>query len=101
MAAPGTNAFTMSIVIDQLFATVAVDQPLDAAYTYVVPPEMVKDIRMGSRVTVPLGRSNRLTPATVLSLSKTPPEAAKGREKVEVVEEESLFEPAGGGGGGR
>src|ERR1035437_9186280 len=79
---------------DSLFATVALDQPLDSAYTYLVPAEFVRDIRVGSRVTVPLGRSNRLTPATVLALSNEPPPPIENQKlKIEIPPEESLFEP--------
>ncbi len=57
----------------QLFATVAVDSPLDATYTYAIPPRLRGEVVVGSRVTVPLGRGNRLEQATVLSVSNEPP----------------------------
>ncbi len=79
---------------DSLFATVAVDQPVDGTYTYRVPAEMRRDVRAGSRVTVPLGRGNRMIAGTVMGVSE------KGPEMVEEVaaegtisgETESLFE---------
>ncbi len=77
-----------------MFATVAVDQPVDGTYTYLVPADMRRDVRAGVRVTVPLGRGNRMTAGTVMSVSE------KGPEIVEEVvvegtisgETESLFE---------
>jgi primosomal protein N' (replication factor Y) len=73
----------------QLFATVAVDQPVDATYTYLVPRALRRNVQTGSRVIVPLGRGNRLTPATVLSLSAEVPTFAR---PAEVTDEGSLFE---------
>ena len=74
-----------------LFATVAVDQPVDATYTYGVPDILTREIRIGSRVIVPLGRGNRMVSATVLGLSDVPPKV----EPAETVEtEESLFDSA-------
>ncbi len=68
---------TMSPAAPSLYATVAVDQPLDATYTYLVPTALQRNVRSGSRVTVPLGRSNRPTPATILSLSTTAPQSSE------------------------
>src|ERR1043165_900825 len=86
----------MSSTKPTLFATVAVDQPVDATYTYAVPPEWHKQISVGSRVTVPLGRGNRLEPATVLALSDQPPALpAKDPKPKPVIETEpELFESA-------
>jgi primosomal protein N' (replication factor Y) len=77
-----------------VFATVAVDQPLDRTYSYVVPPKFAALVRPGVRVTVPLGRGNRLSPATVLSLSDTPPVAlpAPAEAPAPSEEEQSLFQ---------
>jgi primosomal protein N' (replication factor Y) len=72
----------MSTPLTTLYATVAVDQPLDATYTYLVPPSLAKDTHRGSRVTVPLGRSNRPTPATILNLSPTPPAIENEQSKI-------------------
>ena len=63
----------------QLYATVAIDQPVDATYTYVVPTELRGAVVVGSRVTVPLGRGNRLEQATVLAVSAEEPEKHETR----------------------
>ncbi|MGN6368768.1 MAG: replication restart helicase PriA [Phycisphaerae bacterium] len=76
------------------YATVALDQPVDTTYTYLIPPQFQKDAHPGSRITVPLGRSNRPTPATILSISdKAPelPEFENRKSKIENAAEESLF----------
>ena len=86
---------TMSTPSPDLFATVALDQPVDATYTYSVPAQFHRDANPGSRVTVPLGRSNRPTPATILSLSTTPPELPpieNRKSKIENDPEPSLFQ---------
>ncbi len=99
----GTTIRLMPDAEKTLFATVAIDQPVDHTYSYRVPPSLVRQIRAGSRVTVPLGRGNRLTPATVLSLSETPPQAALSAAKTEnaadPLDQSSLFVPVEAGGG--
>ncbi|HVT83250.1 MAG TPA: primosomal protein N' [Phycisphaerae bacterium] len=81
---------------DPLFATVAVDSPLDATYTYAIPARLSREVAPGSRVTVPLGRGNRLEQATVLSISDAPPAGIKKDEpKTEPADEELLFGPDG------
>ncbi|HVX85270.1 MAG TPA: primosomal protein N' [Phycisphaerae bacterium] len=77
-----------------LYATVAVDQPLDATYTYVVPAALRREVRAGSRVVAPLGRGNRLTQATVLSLSSEAPDFARA-PAAEQGAEELLFSASG------
>jgi primosomal protein N' (replication factor Y) (superfamily II helicase) len=83
---------------DHLFATVAVDQPVDATYTYAVLEQIRRIIRVGSRVTVPLGRGNRLEQATVLELSSTPPAPVENQKsgvaKIENQDTPLLFDPA-------
>ncbi len=66
---------------------------MDAAYTYAVPEGLRRQVQLGSRVVVPLGRGNRLSPGTVLGLSMTAPvvEPLAAVEKVE--EEGNLFMP--------
>ena len=63
------------------YATVAVDQPVDAAYTYGIPEQWRRELGIGSRVMVPLGRGNRLTAGTVLELLDEPPAAVKERQQ--------------------
>ncbi len=76
----------------QLYATVAIDQPVDATYTYVVPTELRGAVVVGSRVTVPLGRGNRLEQATVLAVSAEEPEKHETRNaKRETMDEPELF----------
>ena len=86
---------TMSTTSPDLFATVALDQPVDATYTYLIPAQFQKDAKPGSRVTVPLGRGNRPTPATILSISNTPPELPRIENRKSKIKnpEASLFQP--------
>ncbi|HTV48787.1 MAG TPA: primosomal protein N' [Phycisphaerae bacterium] len=51
------------------FALVAVDQAIDALLTYAVPQEFTELVHPGSRVLVPLGKSNRMVSGTVLRLT--------------------------------
>ena len=90
-AGAGTNARVMPENANQWFATVAVDQPVDVAYTYRIPGDLRRQVQAGSRVTVPLGRGNRLAQATVLSVSDEPPRGLQ--EAVFASEEDAtLFE---------
>ncbi len=83
----------MSTASQDLFATVALDQPVDAAYTYLIPAQFQRDAKPGNRVTVPLGRSNRPTPATILTISTTPPELPIENRKSKIENPEaSLFQ---------
>jgi primosomal protein N' (replication factor Y) len=82
----------LPMTTEPLFATVAIDQPVDRTYTYLVPLRYRREALAGARVTVPLGKSNRETPATILSLSTTPPELPKHEEAEPSAEEASLFE---------
>ncbi len=41
-----------------LFADIVFDRPLDHAYTYAVPPELVERIAVGKRVEAPFGRGD-------------------------------------------
>ncbi len=81
-----------------LYATVAVDEPVDAEYTYRIPPDMRHEVHRGSRVMVPLGGGNRLTAATILSLSADPPQFITKRKPAPLArsatEEAMLFETA-------
>lgn len=67
-------------VTEQLFARVAVNQPVDGIFEYFVPETMREAIRVGGLVRVPFGP--RLTAACVVELSPTaqtdlPPERFK------------------------
>jgi primosomal protein N' (replication factor Y) len=74
-----------------LYANVAVDQPVDATYSYIVPKELHGRVVAGSRVVIPLGRGNRLSEGTVLEVSDKPPIVDKA-EPSAGAEEGSLFE---------
>ncbi len=55
------------------YAQVAIDQPLEGELTYQIPRVLAADVKVGSRVSVPLGRGNRLITGTVLEVLDTPP----------------------------
>ena len=56
-----------------LYADVIVPLPLANSYTYQLPPSMVGDVQVGSRVIVPFGQKRFYT-AIVIRLHHTPPE---------------------------
>jgi primosomal protein N' (replication factor Y) len=73
-----------------LYATVAVDQPVDAAYSYLVPRELRGRVVAGSRVVIPLGRGNRLSEGTILEITDKPP-AVEKKDATGGAKEGSLF----------
>jgi primosomal protein N' (replication factor Y) (superfamily II helicase) len=66
------------------YAQVAVDQPLEGELTYRIPLELAEDVKVGSRVSVPLGRGNRVITGTVLEVLTGEPEwMGRGSQKAE------------------
>lgn len=63
--------------MQHLLADIAVDHPVDAPLTYRIPPALTATAQVGSRVTVPLGKGNRLTPGTVLAVRTVVDDAAQ------------------------
>ncbi len=53
--------------MENLFANIALDTPLDQSFTYSIPDYLVGDVKVGSRVLVPFG--NRTLTGFVLSIS--------------------------------
>jgi len=90
---PGDTTRAMS---NGLYATVAVEQPVDATYTYRVPENLWREVGVGSRVAVPLGRGNRLTQAVVLELSDVPPTLEAPDTKPAPADDLMLFDGNGG-----
>ena len=75
-----------------LYADVVLPVPLDQSYTYSIPEDLERDIRIGSRALVPLG--NRWLTGVVVALKKTKPEKAiKVKPIAEVLDETPLFPP--------
>ncbi len=60
------------------FARVALEQAVDKMLTYVVPPKLVRTLRAGQRVRVPLGRKNRTQFGYVVDIIETFDEKAAG-----------------------
>lgn len=54
--------------MENIYANIALDTPLDQTFTYTIPDYLIKDVKVGSRVLVPFG--NRTLTGFVLNLSK-------------------------------
>lgn len=74
----------------QLFAEVILPLPLDATFTYSVPPEMSERIGIGYRVIVPFGKKKFLT-AIVSSLTPIKPEGFEVKEIAMVLDDHSII----------
>ncbi|MFQ5736371.1 MAG: primosomal protein N' [Thermodesulfobacteriota bacterium] len=73
------------------FAEIAVELPVEGAFTYAVPPELKAGVRTGKRVLVPFGR--RTVTGYVLALSSTPPpEASRARPIIDLLDPEPIFD---------
>jgi primosomal protein N' (replication factor Y) len=75
-----------------LYADVVLPVPLDQSYTYSIPEDLERAVRIGSRALVPLG--NRWLTGVVVALKKTKPEKAiKVKPIADVLDETPLFTP--------
>ena len=74
-----------------LLVEVAVDRPLDRTYTYAVPPEFVEGTHIGSRVEIPLGRSE--TRGVVISLGVTLPDGIQAKPILGLLDPLPLLTP--------
>ena len=64
------------------FAEIVFNRPLDHAYTYAVPAELVDVVEVGKRVRAPFGQGNRSTVGFCVGLSEeTPKRAVKALSK--------------------
>lgn len=73
------------------FAQIAVDQPIDAELTYRIPVELAREVQLGSRVVVPLGKANRPMTGTVLGFTDTPPSLPASSAETPVAPMADLF----------
>jgi primosomal protein N' (replication factor Y) (superfamily II helicase) len=59
--------------LEPIFADIVLDRPLDHAYSYAVPVELVEQMAVGKRVLVPFGRGDQLTEGFCVGLSHDRP----------------------------
>ncbi|MBM3978918.1 MAG: primosomal protein N' [Planctomycetes bacterium] len=57
-----------------LYADVVFDRPLDHAYTYAVPDDLVAKVGVGKRVEVPFGKGGKATTGFCVGVSHEPPD---------------------------
>src|SRR5262245_20901191 len=73
-----------------LFADIVFDRPLDQAYSYAVPAELIERIGVGKRVEAPFGRGDSGTIGYCVRLSHDRPERAV-KAIARVVDDEALL----------
>src|SRR6476469_3094182 len=56
-----------------VFADVVFDRPLDHAYSYAVPPDLIDRIGVGKRVEAPFGRGDKATVGYCVRVHEIPP----------------------------
>ena len=75
-----------------LFADVVFDRPLDHAYTYGIPDNLLNHIAVGSRVLVPFGKGDRPTPGFCVRLTDHCPSHAF-KTLIRVLDDRVLLTP--------
>ena len=75
------------------FAGVVFNRPMDQVYSYAIPRRLRPTMRVGQRVRVPLGRSNRPVTAYVVSIDPTAQvNPGKVKEVLEVLDDPPLID---------
>ncbi len=72
-------------------ASVALLRPIDKIYSYLIPDEHADRLRPGMRVTVPIGRKDRPTPAFCLSVSEDAWDATL-KPVLEIIDERPMLD---------
>src|SRR5918997_3115011 len=73
-----------------VFADVVFDRPLDHAYSYAVPAELVDRIGVGKRVEAPFGRGDKATVGYCVRVHDVPPTRAV-KSITRVLDDEALL----------
>ncbi|MGL6075335.1 MAG: replication restart helicase PriA [Fimbriiglobus sp.] len=77
--------------LEPLFADIVFDRPLDHAYSYAIPPELVESIAVGKRVMAPFGRGDQSTEGFCVGLSHDQPVRAV-KTLTKVLDETALLD---------
>ena len=76
-----------------LYADVVFDRPLDHAFTYAIPAELVAKVAVGKRVEAPFGKGGRLTSGFCVRVTDQPPAAGfEVKPVVRVLDDEALVD---------
>lgn len=76
-----------------MFADVIVPVPVDGRFTYIVPPQMERDVAVGKRVVVEFGRRKRYSAVVARLHANAPAEGIEVKPIVEVVDAEPVVFP--------
>jgi primosomal protein N' (replication factor Y) len=75
------------------FADVVFDRPLDHAYTYTVPVDLVGTIGVGKRVEAPFGKGGKPATGFCVRISETPPAAGfETKHLLRVLDDDALVD---------
>lgn len=73
------------------FAEIAVELPIEGAFTYRIPDELKNDARLGKRALVPFGR--RTITGYIIALTDTPPpNAAEAKDIIDLLDGVPIFD---------
>jgi primosomal protein N' (replication factor Y) len=76
-----------------LFADIVFDRPLDHAYTYAVPVDLLDAIGVGKRVEAPFGKGGKATPGFCVRISEQPPTGGfETKHLLRVLDDEALVD---------
>ena len=92
MSASGRSAKTPPdpATASGIFADIVFDRPLDHAYSYAVPADLVERIGVGKRIEAPFGRGDKATVGYCVRVHDSPPPRAV-KEITRVLDDEALL----------
>jgi primosomal protein N' (replication factor Y) len=76
-----------------LFADIVFDRPLDHAFTYAIPHDLVAKVGVGKRVETPFGRGDKTTTGFCVRVTDQPPSASfEVKPVVRVLDDDALVD---------
>src|SRR6476659_2700255 len=90
MSAPGRNDDSDRAPTTGVFADIVFDRPLDHAYSYAVPADLVDRVGVGKRVEAPFGRGDYATIGYCVRVHESPPPRAV-KDISRVLDDEALL----------
>jgi primosomal protein N' (replication factor Y) len=76
-----------------LFADIVFDRPLDHAFTYAIPTDLVGKVGVGKRVEAPLGKGGKTTSGFCVRVTDQPPSASfEIKSVVRVLDDDALVD---------
>ncbi len=76
--------------MEEIYAEVAVELPVEGTFSYIVPPSLKGDAGVGKRAIVPFGK--RTVTAYIVGLTRTPPEVKEVKSIIDLLDSDPVFD---------